>query len=90
MLLCTGFLRLKETGGAAEKQGLISQQNMICARCRPVISSLPLLIYFLTSKVLLLQPEQNPREEGRGARAGDGKGGRIECSHTALNFVELL
>lgn len=46
--------------------GLISQQNMICMRCRPVISPLLLLIYLLTSAVLLLQPERNPWEEREG------------------------
>ncbi len=44
-----------------------------------MISLLPLLIYFLTSAALCLQPELNPRD-GRGARGG--------CSHAASSFVE--
>lgn len=71
------FMQLGVTGGAAGKQGLISQQNMICSQCRLMISPLLLLICFLTSPFLSLQPEQNP---------GDGWGAG-ECSPDVFSFI---
>lgn len=65
---CKDFFTIR---GAARKQELISQQNTICRRCRPVISLLPLLIYFLTSAASTAKTKHPPRLQ-RGARVVGG------------------
>lgn len=81
----------EETDRAARKQELISQQNTICTRCRPVISLLPLLIYFLTSAARPLQPKLNPREgRGGGGQRGRKQEMREEGGEVVLTLSSIL
>lgn len=81
----------EETGRAARKQELISQQNTSCTRCRPVISLLPLLIYFLTSAARPLQPKLNPREgRGGGGQRGRKQEMREEGGEVVLTLSSIL